>query len=569
MSTALDLVKSTRKDCARKAYKGIGLPYQHTLGNISSGTKRYNNWLEHKKRTSQRRKLKPLKYLFNFLKNYCTKSSLHGLRYIVEPGAHWMERLIWTIVFTFFLICTVVVISKLSSRFQTAQTSTVVETTQYPVSELPFPSVTLCPSNRVNWQKALEMEKDIVPVHDLEAVRTYRDLVTRLSTLTFGDFDKLQFLENRSLEVFSGTLLGENLTNFLQTVAPTCAEFLSDCWWRASYRNCCEIFEVQRTEYGFCYSFNSETADSDHEMYSKELRPRRSNMMGDWSGIRLVVSLNKSSQPPNADKAVEVTVFVGDPKSWPSSGSNSALGTLSSIGVECPSIYATERILQLDKTKLSCKLSGKMEYNQNFCLTMCRRDSAIKQCGCNPLFLMPSGPERACVLDDLLCLARENGIFNNYILEKNAYFGNDTVGMNCSCPPECEGYNYRYQITHTKLRDSIAFNTIFIDVHYESASMLRYRMDIVYTQLDLLVSFGGVFGLFLGGSILSFVELLYHLTIGLIGHIFRSTETSGKTAECSKRAKSQDDQKPSVPTVYRVLPLMDYHVNRRTSLYRY
>jgi amiloride-sensitive sodium channel len=45
---------------------------------------------------------------------------------------------------------------------------------------------------------------------------------------------------------------------------PECRELLtaSDCWWRNDYQNCCDIFELQRTEYGFCYSFNSEVSEA-------------------------------------------------------------------------------------------------------------------------------------------------------------------------------------------------------------------------------------------------------------------------------------------------------------------
>lgn len=52
------------------------------------------------------------------------------------------------------------------------------------------------------------MEKDIVPANDLEAVQTYRDLITAFSTITFGDFDLLRFLKNRSLQAFNNTALG-------------------------------------------------------------------------------------------------------------------------------------------------------------------------------------------------------------------------------------------------------------------------------------------------------------------------------------------------------------------------
>lgn len=94
---------------------------------------------------------------------------------------------------------------------------------------------------------------------------------------------------------------GINITRVLHEVMPRCDQLLSACWWRNANRNCCEIFEVQKTEYGFCYSFNSElaqTAPAD----PTELRPRRSSGYGDWSGVKVTIHLGNITKPPNSGK---------------------------------------------------------------------------------------------------------------------------------------------------------------------------------------------------------------------------------------------------------------------------
>lgn len=35
--------------------------------------------------------------------------------------------------------------------------------------------------------------------------------------------------------------------------------FHEKCWWRNKFIDCCDIFSVQLSEYGICYSFNSVT----------------------------------------------------------------------------------------------------------------------------------------------------------------------------------------------------------------------------------------------------------------------------------------------------------------------
>lgn len=52
-----------------------------------------------------------------------------------------------------------------------------------------------------------------------------------------------------------------------------------------------------------------------------------------------------------------------------------------------------------------------------------------------------------------------------------------------------------------------------LDFHYQSANIVKYRTDVTFGWLDLMVSFGGIAGLFLGCSILSGVEIVYYLII--------------------------------------------------------
>lgn len=52
-----------------------------------------------------------------------------------------------------------------------------------------------------------------------------------------------------------------------------------------------------------------------------------------------------------------------------------------------------------------------------------------------------------------------------------------------------------------------------VDFHYQTANIVKYRTDVTFGWLDLMVSFGGIAGLFLGCSILSGVEIIYYALI--------------------------------------------------------
>ncbi|XP_014483095.1 PREDICTED: pickpocket protein 19-like [Dinoponera quadriceps] len=264
-----------------------------------------------------------------------------------------------------------------------------------------------------------------------------------------------------------------NVTEVLYEAMPRCDEFMSGCWWRNGNRNCCEIFEVQRTEYGFCYSFNSEVAEpswNTHGGRHPESRPRRASGYGEWSGLKVTIHLGNITKPPDSVEIGGIVVLINEPHVWPNSGTMIPSGSLVSLSVDCVSGFATQGVLKLDESRTPCKYDATGEYNQETCLSQCKRTYVIKHCGCNPSFFFPLTPERDCNAVDLVCLANFN------------------------------------------------------------------------------VSFGGIIGLFLGGSLLSVIELLYYLMVAA----FSSLYSRHRTRAGSKTLTNA----PIVRTT--VLPILDY-----------
>jgi len=75
----------------------------------------------------------------------------------------------------------------------------------YETSKLPFPSVTLCPNNRVDWNRTLELEPRIFPNDtDKASLETFRKILDKLSMTSFGDFDNLDFLKNQNAHSLAG-----------------------------------------------------------------------------------------------------------------------------------------------------------------------------------------------------------------------------------------------------------------------------------------------------------------------------------------------------------------------------
>ncbi|XP_067203931.1 pickpocket protein 19-like [Linepithema humile] len=492
-------------------------------------------------------RVKRFNIILQALHYFCTQTSLHGLRYVVDPDLHGIERFLWLVLFVIFCSTASKVIVQLADRFQVshqwkedAPTSINIESMSYETSNLPFPSVTLCPNDRVDWNRALELESRILPNDAKQAdLKTFRKILGRLSMMSFGDFDELTFLKNQNVSIFSDI----NITEVLREVMPRCDDLLSECWWRNGDRNCCEIFEVQKTEYGFCYSFNSELSQT-YRPDPLDSRPRKASGYGDWSGVRVTIHLGNITKPPDSTEIEGVIVIINGPNVWPNSGTMIPAGSMSSMSLGCISGYATEGVLELDSSRIPCEYDEKGDYNQESCLSRCKRHYVNKKCGCYPSFLFATTAGfRECTIEDFICLSDNNDLFNDYIVHFDDGT-NDISSMICDCSPECDYYIYSTQFSNVPLRN---VTDVMLDVHYMGQTSFRYKTDIVITQMDLLVSFGGIIGLFLGGSLLSAAEIVYYLMVAM----FTSLRS---------RQRIKKKPRPSSATVVRtaVLPILDY-----------
>lgn len=60
------------------------------------------------------------------------------------------------------------------------------------ITNVPFPSVTICPSNRVDWNEAAKIKEALISPDDEEANLVFEELLRRISSLQYTDLDKLK-----------------------------------------------------------------------------------------------------------------------------------------------------------------------------------------------------------------------------------------------------------------------------------------------------------------------------------------------------------------------------------------
>ncbi|XP_075210546.1 pickpocket protein 19-like [Lycorma delicatula] len=483
------------------------------------------------------------KFIKVFLKDLCDHCSLHGLAHIAHDGRKPYERVIWVLLTALATVGAYTFSADVWEKYKTSTTETVVETTQHGYANVAFPSVTICDVSRVDWARVLKLTPSDVPVANNDSMWKVRLLLEALSVITFGDFDEMVPLN--SLNETMEDLKDINITGLLYKVMRPCSEvFLYLCWWRNKEFNCCDIFEIQKTEFGFCHAFNSDVSeqsihfsnnyglDSDPPYWlspNGELRPRRTAGAGPWTGLRVTINVPKRQElPPDIVVKPGVLVMVGDPKAFPSGRSMVVTaGTFADINVWGDAKYPTPRVRKLAPSVRRClysfekkSLENSRYVNKN-CQQDCWQDHAVRFCNCSPDFLFISKDPTEyppCDVDGLICLNDYNEVFNYEIpvTTQKEFYNDFGKGMNCDCLADCTSQQYLTEVTTSQNVNST--KEVQLDVHFRTHYCILYRSDTEFGWLELTVGIGGIAGLFLGGSLLSGAELIYFLTIRFFYH---------------------------------------------------
>ncbi|XP_023338346.1 uncharacterized protein LOC111709012 [Eurytemora carolleeae] len=87
---------------------------------------------------------------------FCSETSLHGLKYVTEDGVIWAQRVLWVILFILALVFLVFLTTPLFNKYIDAPTFTSIDTTNYPISNIKFPGVTVCSNIRVSRNQFYE-----------------------------------------------------------------------------------------------------------------------------------------------------------------------------------------------------------------------------------------------------------------------------------------------------------------------------------------------------------------------------------------------------------------------------
>ncbi|KAF6200687.1 hypothetical protein GE061_005131 [Apolygus lucorum] len=447
--------------------------------------------------------------------------SIHGLRYITEPGRHFTERVFWGGVCSLAVYFTYYLLMASWYSFQHNAVNFGVETA-YLDWNTTFPSITIC---------------------EHEAP----DKIFDAGTTLYGEGRNMNLdFFVRDIAFFDGTCNSctahcgttvnctDDFNRIVVQVRAPCDDLMGDCAWGGVAFNCCLHFLPVKTEIGTCFSLNSkhttpiEGVEELHLISNKQTGPGKIELSV-FEAIKLFV--HSPEDVPNLNHPQEEKVILN----W---------GVVFDMVLHVVEIENDPSLNEVSVRQRNCRfpdeniLQTHNYYSYSACVVDCRIKFGIKMCNCTHHHMPELHGVKTCGIEGLACLTKYADQLRT--LKPR---GSSKKGLECDCMSSCTEPEYTIISKKTVASDEVEGSVISVSM--DNLPALRFKRNVVRTKLDLVVSMGGTAGLFLGASILSTAEWVYYMfirkrtprrentTFGN-GAIQSSTRTSYKTDVASK-----------------------------------
>ncbi|XP_067203068.1 pickpocket protein 28-like [Linepithema humile] len=318
-----------------------------------------------------------------------------------------------------------------------------------------------------------------------------------------------------------------------------CSALLVRCAWLGHIYDCSKIFKTVKSKEGFCCAFNSHyylniehksdytyNNSTDFNVTSEDLPGVQEILKAPGSGrdVGLAVALNveRDTYKATSRPYVGATIMIHDAIDFPDIGTQFASvppGHVLAISVSGTSIKSAENLRNLPLEKRLCyfgdEIPGETYYSYQSCVSECVAKYTQSVCNCLPFYYpkMRKGM-KTCYFPDIECLLNARKSTSKHVKSTG------TVQGTCrECLPQCSDMLYHINVENIKM-DDVGFDsdiTHDLDVHnisfayvfFGDVSYVEYRKESSISWDSLIASFGGIFGLCLGGSVISVIELIY------------------------------------------------------------
>lgn len=415
--------------------------------------------------------------------------------------------------------------------------------------EIPFPAITICQESlsenaeRILLKFQENRTLDIDELLSLELINQVYDLNLKLN----------------ALNMTSGA---NNFPNELEKIAMPLDKIFDTCRYGSfRFSDCKKYFTKIITDVGVCYTFNMldyrDLFNADH--LDESLKSPDHGKKADWFLEKEYRSLKLETYPRRvlgsglmAGLSIQLKnnnfrLAIHTPAEIPQISKQfiSIQGQKqTTIALRPQMIYASKDLNGYNPNKRQCYLPGERNlkffkvYSKSSCELECLADVSYRECGCIK-FSMPHGNEtNICDNSKLECL---HDAEMKYILldlkiklfekqlakDKKAGKSLKTdaktleIPKSCNCLPSCASLQFDAEISQTNTKSDVTQ----INIYFKEAFFSRLKRYEMYGWSEFLSNCGGTLGLFLGCSICSIIEIIYHLVLYFLHKCCRDEKT--------------------------------------------
>ncbi|XP_062711561.1 uncharacterized protein LOC115255858 [Aedes albopictus] len=275
----------------------------------------------------------------------------------------------------------------------------------------------------------------------------------------------------------------------------SCTDVFINVWFLGKPYRCGDIFKLFYTEMGFCFISNS--------IFSYDMSYEKLPLRYTYENTKKTFEFRYKEID-----AINFELFIHSPEELPYSlmppFKPRKYGAFMHYTLNTIEVYNHEDVKHEPIKKRECRfphenITKTLPYSFTNCFLLKRIEMELAQCNCT----IPTSPieykSKYCNFTGLDCIANAQVLV---AVKKNLFGGEEPCIQSCL---EME-INVLGENTFN-MRDPKAPGHVILEIMNIPTS--RYERSVSHTNLDFIVSLGGVGGLFFGVSLLSIVEIFY------------------------------------------------------------
>ncbi|CAH2094415.1 unnamed protein product [Euphydryas editha] len=451
-------------------------------------------------------------------RRFCLESSILGLKYFyLYPDT--LSRCFWALTMVLILYLACLLTWLLHNRFEEMPTRIAIENQYEPILNLTFPAITICSPNQITISAMKHFNRTLV-----DGNRTL-DLPFILPQL-LGFYELVGDLSKENL-VSIQNLITINRYHSLEIMAmlpQSCDDFLKLCYLKGKrYPKCKDLFDPILTQHGMCCIFNSiyhyrEKKGNERKF---DFTPKTTSSTGHRESLTVVADYNPSDALTGTIiTAGAIRVMLTESTEFPADDeSNLVTPNSESFHLLYPTYtYCSEDVMSLPSSSRKCyfddeyRLSHFRKYHNSDCDLLCHVNELERLCRCTMAYVPNVRLNRVCNLTTIDCIVKAKMLMNKRYRSER-----------CDCPRDCVSLHYRVEMIIGNL-EALPHLMVdpFSDVVFSKSTSIMYfffpnsvyvkqKQETVMSLISLSSNLGGVFGLCLGCSAISVLEILFYI----------------------------------------------------------